>query len=76
MLNVLVWMLIGIGGYAMVGLSIAVWFVGWGAARRDEAAKRAPLRVRVLFGPGAVAVWPALLATRERGGGATQLEAD
>jgi len=72
--NVLEWMLFGVGGYALVGVLVAVWFVGWGAGRRDAAAGQAPLRVRLLFGPGAVAVWPVLLAGRGRPGGANRTE--
>lgn len=72
--NVLQWLLIAFGGYALVGMGVAVWFVGWGAARRDPLARLAPLRVRVLFGPGAMAVWPVLLAGRSRRGGANQTE--
>lgn len=69
-------LLILIGVYVLVGVGVAVWFVGWGAARRDPGAERAPLRVRVLFGPGAVAVWPVLLAVRVADGGATRTGAE
>lgn len=71
-MDLLQWLLIAVGGYVLVGMGVAVWFVGWGAARRDPAAEQAPLRVRMLFGPGAVAVWPVLLAGRGRRGGANR----
>lgn len=61
MVAVLQWLLVLIGVYAAVGVGVAIWFVGWGAGSRDAAARSAPLRVRVLFAPGAVAIWPALL---------------
>ncbi|MFG0259932.1 MAG: hypothetical protein ACF8LK_06220 [Phycisphaerales bacterium JB041] len=68
------WILVLAGLYGLVGVGVAAWFVGWGAARRDAAAARAPLRVRVLFAPGAVAVWPILLTSRGHAGGVTRPE--
>ena len=69
-------LLISIGAYALMGIGVAVWFVEWGAARHDPVAGRALLRVRVLFAPGAVAVWPALLVERARDGGTMRTGAE
>ncbi len=48
--------------YAAVGLVFAVPFVLVGIRRIDKVASHAPLKVRVLFLPGSVALWPVLLA--------------
>ena len=58
-------LLLIVGLYALIGVLVALWFVFIGAARRDETARGASLRVRVLFAPGAAAVWPALLMAKK-----------
>lgn len=54
--------LVVVGAYIAVGVLVALWFVFRAVAKRDPAAAATPLRVRLLFLPGATAVWPALLA--------------
>jgi len=54
-------LLLVVGLYLLIGVLVALWFVIVGAARRDHAAKDTPLRVRLIFAPGAVALWPVLL---------------
>lgn len=49
------------GAYLVMGLGYAIWFALKGAGTRDEAARRASLRVRAILLPGAVAVWPVLV---------------
>ncbi len=46
--------------YATIGLMFAIAFVIRGAAHIDAAAQSAPLRVRLAFAPGALALWPVL----------------
>jgi len=48
-------------GYLALGVIFAVPFVLVGAGRLDPVAARAPARVRLLFLPGAAALWPILL---------------
>lgn len=61
-------LVVAVGVYAAVGVLFAVWFVLRGAGRLDPVARSAPLRVRLLLAPGAIAVWPALVAGVRRGG--------
>ena len=56
-------LLAAIGLYAVLGAIYAAWFVLTGAAKRDPVAANASLRVRLLFLPGALALWPLLLAS-------------
>ncbi len=58
--------LVVLGGYALVGLAFGVAFVARGAGRLDPVARGAPVRVRLLFLPGALALWP-LLVVKWRG---------
>ena len=58
--------LVLIGVYALAGAAFGLWFIALGAPRCDPMAARAPLRVRLLFLPGAVAVWPLLLSKTRR----------
>lgn len=55
------WMLIATGVYASLGTLFALFFVIRGAAVIDPAAATAALRTRLIFIPGAVALWPLLL---------------
>ena len=55
-------LLAGLAVYTAVGVVFGVVFVLRGAARIDPVAARTPLRVRVLFLPGAAALWPWLWA--------------
>jgi hypothetical protein len=50
------------GVYVAVGALFAVAFVAVGAGRIDPAAKGAPSGFRILILPGAIALWPYLLA--------------
>lgn len=54
-------LLLVVAAYAVVGIVFGVAFVAKGARVLDPAASATPLRVRALFLPGAVAMWPALL---------------
>lgn len=55
------WFVMLVGVYALLGIVFAVAFVLRGAGRIDPVATEAPLRVRLLLGAGAVALWPVLL---------------
>ncbi len=48
--------------YAAVGGMFAVYFVRQGCKRLDERAAEAPLAARLLWTPGAMALWPLLLS--------------
>lgn len=47
-----------IGVYLLVGLVVGLFFVLGGVRGVDPVAAAAPVRVRMLFLPGSVAVWP------------------
>lgn len=47
--------------YALVGVMVAVRFVWIVAPKVDPVFAEASVRVRVLFFPGAVAIWPIVL---------------
>ncbi|MCA9293969.1 MAG: hypothetical protein KDA20_09155 [Phycisphaerales bacterium] len=49
-----------LGAYGAVGVLFAIAFVCTGAKRIDPVARATPLRVRLLFLPGAAALWPLL----------------
>ena len=53
-------LLLILAGYFAVGAFFAIAFVVRGAAAIDTVAKDAPLRVKLIFFPGAVALWPML----------------
>lgn len=55
-------LLTGLGVYLAVGLVVGLWFVLVGVRRVDQAANAAPLRVRLLFLPGAAGLWPLVMA--------------
>jgi len=55
-------LLLAIGAYLAIGLVVALWFVLVGIRRADPVAAGASLRVRMLFLPGTVGVWPLVLA--------------
>lgn len=61
--NPLQLVLLMIGVYLLIGICFGVWFVSRGAAQRDATARSASTRVRMIFLPGAVALWPLLLTT-------------
>ncbi len=52
-----------IGAYLAVGIVFAIVFVLAGVVRIDPAAARSSVRARLIFMPGAAALWP-LLALR------------
>ena len=56
----MVWMLIA--GYAAIGAAMACALVAGGLARVDPLAQAAPLRVKLLWLPSFVVMWPVLLA--------------
>ena len=51
-----------VGAYALAGALIAIPFVLSGVLKVDAAARRTPWRVRLLWAPGALALWPIVLA--------------
>ena len=55
--------------YATVGALFAAAFVWRGAGAIDPVAQHAPLRVRLIFFPGALALWPLLALTWSRARG-------
>ena len=55
--------LVALGVYLLVGLVFGVVFALAGSVRIDPAAGRTTARVRVLFVPGAAALWPVVLMT-------------
>ena len=62
--------LIALAIYLFIGLIIGLLFVISGIRRVDPVAESAPMRVRVLFLPGSIAIWPVVLhgwRTRVRG---------
>jgi len=64
-------LLAGVALYGVIGVVFAAYFVARGAASIDPIIKDTPLRTRVLFAPGAAALWPALLIRRLRAGAAS-----
>lgn len=57
-MSVVGFILYAIGVYLLVGLVVGLFFVLRGVRDVDPVAHEAPVRVRVLFLPGSVAVWP------------------
>lgn len=53
--------LIAVAIYGAVGIVFAAFFVARGGAAIDPILTKTPLRTRILFAPGAVALWPVLL---------------
>ncbi|GJM18999.1 MAG: hypothetical protein DHS20C14_12120 [Phycisphaeraceae bacterium] len=53
--------LLALTAYAIPGILFALAFVWHGAGTLDPVARGAPMRVRLLFAPGAAALWPLLL---------------
>lgn len=53
--------LIGLAAYLCVGGVIAAWMVVRGLPRFDALAGEAPLRVRLIWGPGIAALWPLIV---------------
>ena len=51
-----------LGIYYAIGLVVGLRFILATAPRLDPVARKAPLRVRMLFLPGAIAVWPLTIA--------------
>lgn len=60
-MNWITWMVWLFYGYMALGALFAIYFVWHGAARLDEAARGISWKTRVLFFPGATALWPVLL---------------
>lgn len=56
-------LLITLAVYMALGCAFGAWFVLLGVGRIDAIAADTPFRVRVLFFPGSVALWP-LLASK------------
>jgi hypothetical protein len=52
-------------GYALAGLAFAALFLRRGIVRVDPLVGHSPWRVRILFAPGIVALWP-VMAVRWR----------
>ncbi len=52
-----------LGTYLGLGLVFAVAFIVRGAGSIDEVARASPWHVRMLWMPGAAALWPLLLVT-------------
>jgi len=57
-ISVFVW---ATGAYYTLGILVASRFVFFTAPQIDPAYKSASMRVRVLFFPGAVSIWPLIL---------------
>lgn len=55
--------------YGAVGAAFAVFFVAIGGAAIDPILNKTPFRTRILFAPGAVALWPVLLLKWKNAGG-------
>lgn len=55
------YLLVGLGLYTLIGLAVGFAFVFKGVRVIDPVADAAPLRVRMLFLPGCVAIWPIVL---------------
>lgn len=51
----------GVAAYAAIGLIVTVALLAGLVARVDPAAATAPIRVKLLWAPGLVALWPAAL---------------
>jgi len=49
-----------VAAYSLFGFAFAIYFVSFGVARLDPAARSAPLLFRALILPGAAALWPFL----------------
>ncbi len=56
-----------LGLYVAVGVVFAAVFVAVGVTRIDPDAEAMPLRARAIVFPGAVGLWPLLLAYMVRG---------
>ena len=54
-------MVLIISVYAAAGIVFAIPFVLVGCAQHDPVARSTPLRVRLIWLPGAAALWPLLL---------------
>ena len=62
-----VYLLIALLIYAVVGIGFSLYFVTRGVARVDPTAHGAPVGFRILIFPGSAALWPVLLAKTLRG---------
>jgi len=52
--------LLAVGGYAAIGAVFAAVFLARGVGAIDPAARNSPGRVRLLWAPGVVALWPVM----------------
>jgi hypothetical protein len=72
MMEIVAYLLVGLGVYAALGLCFAGWFVIAGVGRISPAARGSGWGFRVLILPGSAALWPVLawefFASRGRGG--------
>jgi len=50
-----------LGFYFLVGFLFGLWFVSKGAPKIDESAEEASWKLRLLWLPGAIALWPILI---------------
>jgi|GEM_PF-2384859 len=46
--------------YACIGVVVAPYFLLYAVKRIDHVASLTPMRVRIVFLPGAIALWPVL----------------
>ncbi len=61
MSHVILFLLVGLAVYAVLGMAFAVPFLCRGIQAIDPATVRSPKHVRLLLLPGVVVVWPVLL---------------
>lgn len=58
------WVLVAVGAYGAIGVLVGAFWLLRVAPRRDAALRSSPRTVRLLFLPGAAALWPLLLASK------------
>lgn len=73
-MEILGWVLAGLGVYAVIGLCFAAWFVVAGVGRLSPGAVGSGWGFRLLILPGCSALWPLLAWSLVRAGGATSDE--
>jgi hypothetical protein len=56
------WIWIGVGGYALAGLVVAVLLMAGGFRAFDATAAASPWRFKLMIAPGLIALWPVLVA--------------
>jgi hypothetical protein len=60
-MTIIGYLLTGLGLYALIGFFVGLVFVIKGIRVIDPVADAAPIRIRLLFLPGCVAIWPIVL---------------